>query len=96
MNSWNTPHEFCGDNFFNCKSIFTPYVEEVVEPSGINDPVPYEEQLKESNKIKYLPGEKLLIKLGRESKKNKKKKAKKNNIDIDRLSDSLSRVLTKF
>jgi len=56
--------------------------------------------VKESNKVKYLPGEKLLIKLGKERKKNRRTRDKKNNheagIDIDRLSNSLSRVLVDF
>ena len=99
MNTWNVPHESSGDNFFNCKSIFTPLVE-YVQPTGINDPIPYEEHVKESNKVKYLPGEKLLIKLGKERKKNRRTREKKNNhetgIDIDRLSNSLSRVLVDF
>jgi hypothetical protein len=41
---------------------------------------------------KYLPGEKLLIKLG----KDRKKEKKNDNIDVDRLSKSLSRVLAGF
>jgi hypothetical protein len=40
---------------------------------------------------KYLPGEKLLIKLGKE-----RKSTKKENIDVDRITKSLSRVLSNF
>ena len=39
---------------------------------------------------KYLPGEMLLIKLGKQERK------KKENIDVDRITKSLSRVLGDF
>ncbi len=47
-------------------------------------------KLKETT-AKYLPGEKLLIKLGKE-----RKSTKKENIDVDRITKSLSRVLSNF
>ena len=69
------------NGFFNCKSYFQP------EICPISDPVP--EDVKIQKKVKYLPGEKLLIKL------NKVKK-KKDNIDIERITKSLNRVISSF
>jgi len=69
------------NGFFNCKSYFQP------EVCPISDQVP--ESIKIQKKVKYLPGEKLLIKL------NKVKK-KKDNIDIERITKSLNRVISSF
>jgi hypothetical protein len=67
------------ESLFVCKSSFIHRQEE-------------EEVIPEtkSKQPKYLPGEKLLIKLGKERKKQKKK------VDVDKISRSLSRVLNEF
>lgn len=86
--------------FFNCHSQFTPYREP--EPEGLADVEPeiYKQERKKAKGIQYLPGEKLLIKLAKENKK-KNAKAKKKVVerkvlrsDIDRISESMSRVLS--
>jgi hypothetical protein len=80
-------------NPFLSHSYFTPFKPEP-EICPLNDVVPEIVKLsKSNNEVTYLPGEKLLIGLG---KQRKKKKEKKNNIDIDRLTESLSRVLGGF
>ena len=78
-------------NFFNCYSQFKAYVEP--EPEGLEDvePEEYKAEKKKNNGITYLPGEKLLIKLGKEKKKKKEKKKVKP--DISRISESLNRVV---
>lgn len=78
-------------NFFNCYSQFKPYEEP--EPEGLDDVEPAQVRAdKKKNKgITYLPGEKLLIKLGKE--KEKKKKVKPEKINLKRITESLSRVL---
>ncbi len=53
-------------------------------------PIIEQPKLKETT-AKYLPGEKLLIKLGKE-----RKSTKKENVDVDRIAKSLSRVLSSF
>jgi len=68
---------------FSTQSHFVPYV----EPTIFEDAVPVE--VKKKDEIQYLPGEKLLIQLGKQKKKKKKK-----NIDVEKLSKSLSRVIS--
>jgi len=74
-------HTTESNGFFNCKSYFQP----VVEVCPISDPIP--EDVKKKEEVKYLPGERLLIKL------NKEKQKKKNNIDVERITQSLQRIL---
>jgi hypothetical protein len=69
------------ESLFVCKSSFIHRQE---EEEVIPDPET------KSKQPKYLPGEKLLIKLGKERKKQKKK------VDVDKISRSLSRVLNEF
>ena len=71
--------------YFSTRSDFKPFV----SPIAFAPPVAQSVVPKEA---KYLPGEKLLIKLG----KDRKKEKKNDNIDVDRLSKSLSRVLAGF
>ena len=68
-------------NPFGCASTFVPYVEPSLDPEP--------EEVKKKNKIEYLPGERLLIKLGKEKKKKKKKK----EIDVEKIAQSMTRVL---
>ena len=94
------------NNIFLCQSTFKRFEPEPEE--GINaDPTPAEYK---KDEIEYLPGERLLIKLNKERKKerNKKKnkqkkmlsrtqkKSRENNIDVERVSASLARVLKSF
>lgn len=90
--NWFAPHEYQNDGFFQCKSVFEPYV----EPQEFIDPEPYEEKIKQSKKQQYLPGEKLLLELDKKRKKENTNHKKKNNLDIDRISESLSRTLREF
>jgi hypothetical protein len=72
------------DNAFTCQSSFTPYVPPE-EKISMQDHIP--EAVKEAKKkdggITYLPGERLLIQIGKQKPK----------VDVDRISKSLSRVL---
>ena len=72
------------DNLFTCKSSFVPFVSPEEQPS-------LSEEKPKKDEVKYLPGERLLIKLGK-----KKKKERKDNIDVGRISASLTRVLSSF
>ena len=73
--------------YFSTRTDFKPFVSPVVAPVAQSN---REVAPKEA---KYLPGEKLLISLH----KNRQKEKKKNDeIDVDRLSKSLSRVLAGF
>jgi len=76
-------------NIFTCRSSFTPYVPPQ-EQISLQDHTPesVKEERKKDGGVEYLPGERLLIKLGKQRKKKKK------SLDIDRVSKSLSRVLT--
>ena len=78
----HTQNESC---YFSTRSDFKPFV----SPIAFAPPVAQSVVPKEA---KYLPGEKLLIKLG----KDRKKEKKNDNIDVDRLSKSLNRVLAGF
>ena len=71
-------------NFFSAYSSFKS-----PEPEGLEDvePEEYKEEKRKSKGIEYLPGEKLLIKLG------KQKKKKKCKPDVEKISESLTRVL---
>jgi hypothetical protein len=82
------------DNIFTCRSSFTPFVPPV-EQISLQDHVPesVKEEKKKDNGIVYLPGERLLIKLGKQQRKLRKKKP---DLDVDRVSQSLARVLLNF
>ena len=77
-------------NIFTCRSSFTPYVPPQ-EQISLQDHVPesVKEEKKKDGGVEYLPGERLLIKLGKQRKKKK-------TLDVDRVSKSLSRVLSIF
>lgn len=73
------------DNVFKCKSYFTPKL--II---SLHDPVPEivkEEKIK-SKGYKLLPGEALLLKLG--------KQQKKEPIDVDKITKRMRRVLSSF
>ena len=80
------------DTIFTCRSSFTPYVPPKEEIS-LQDHVPesVKEEKKKDNGIEYLPGERLLIKLAKQRKKEKGKTPKP-KLDIDRVSKSLARI----
>ena len=90
------------NNVFLCRSSFKKFEPE--PEIGINaDPTPAE--YKKKDEIEYLPGERLLIKLNKQRRKakdkqkkakDKQKKYRENNIDVERVSASLARVLNSF
>ena len=82
-------------DIFTCRSSFTPFVPPPAMVS-LQDHIPdiVREERKKNNDIEYLPGEKLLLQLNKEKRKNKKKQG--HNIDIDRIQESLNRVLKVF
>jgi hypothetical protein len=80
-------HRDISSNNFSCQSQFTP---KVVEQISLN---PIEK--KKDNEVVYLPGERLLIKLGKQQRKIRKKR-KDPDLDVDRISKSLSRILIKI
>ena len=82
-------------DIFTCRSSFTPFVPPPAMVS-LQDHIPdiVREERKKNNDIEYLPGEKLLIKLNKEKRKNKKKQG--HNIDIDRIQKRLTSVLKVF
>jgi hypothetical protein len=79
-------HNSDSNGFFSGASYFMP-VEEVC-PLEDNIPEAIKIQ-KKDNGITYLPGERLLIQLSKQRKKNKKN----NNIDVARVTASLGRLL---
>lgn len=89
--NWFKPHEYDdSNNILQSRSVFTPYKEPEPEPCMTNM---FVEKAKR-NEVQYLPGEKLLMRL---EKIRTKEGSKKNIIDnVDRLSDSLARVLKTF
>jgi hypothetical protein len=80
------------NNIFTCRSSFTPYVPPQ-EQISLQDNVPesVKEEKKKDNGIEYLPGERLLIKLAKQRKKEKGNK--RVTLDIDRVSKSLARII---
>jgi hypothetical protein len=71
--------------YFSTRSDFKPFAAPIAQTQA--------EPKKQHKEPQYLPGEKLLISLH----KNRQKEKKKNdNIDVDRLSKSLNRVLAGF
>ena len=81
------------ENIFTCRSSFTPYVPPQ-EQISLQDNVPesVKEERKKDNGIEYLPGERLLIKLAKQRKKEKVKTPKP-RLDVDRVSKSLARII---
>lgn len=95
--SWFSPHEHDeNNNLLASKSHFVPYKEPEAEPEPCMMNM-FEEKRKR-NEVEYEPGIKLLMKLGKLREKEKKnvKEKKDSTPDINRLSDSLSRVLKSF
>lgn len=80
------------ENIFTCRSSFTPYAPPP-EQISLQDHVPesIKEEKKKDGGIEYLPGERLLIKLGKQRKKDKAS-GTRSSLDIDRVAKSLSRV----
>ena len=85
-------HEAESQSIFTCRSSFTPYAppQELVSLQD-NIPESVKEEKKKDGGVEYLPGERLLIKLGKQRKKKKSK-----TFDVDRVAQSLSRVLSTF
>ena len=84
----HTQNESC---YFSTRTDFKPFVSPIAFVAPVAQSNRYTEVA--PKEAKYLPGEKLLISLH----KNRQKEKKKNdNIDVDRLSKSLSRVLAGF
>jgi hypothetical protein len=86
------------ENIFTCRSSFTPYVPPQ-EQISLQDHVPesVKEEKKKDGGIEYLPGERLLIKLAKQRKKEKKGSGSGcAKLDVDRVAESLSRVLSTF
>ena len=82
-------HQDEGSGFFSASSHFDP-IEEICP---LDDPVPetIKAEKKKNNGINYLPGEKLLIQL---SKQRKKQKKTQSNLDVERVTASLGRILS--
>jgi hypothetical protein len=82
-------HQDEGSGFFSASSYFNP-IEEICP---LDDPIPEAVKIerKKNNGINYLPGEKLLIQL---SKQRKKQKKKHTNLDVERVTASLGRILS--
>jgi hypothetical protein len=77
-------HSTDSNSVFCCRSNFTP--RQII---SLNDPIPeiVKEERKKNKGIVYLPGEKLLLSLA------KSKREPKMELDVDRISQSLSRVI---
>ena len=84
-------HQDEGDGFFNCNSQFIPFQE--ICPLEDNVPEAIKIEKKKNNGINYLPGERLLIKLNKEKRKKKNNGRKANNLDVERITSSLGRML---
>ena len=71
--AFETYGDVAGQNIFTCRSSFTPYVPPQ-EQISLQDHVPQsvKEEKKKDDGVEYLPGERLLIKLGKQRKKKKK------------------------
>ena len=98
--NWFKPHEHDdNNNVLASKSHFIPFREPEPEEEPCMKNMFVEKQKR--NEVEYEPGVKLLMKLGKlraKEKKNigEKKNSKVQSSDIERLSDSLSRVLKTF
>ena len=83
-------------SIFTCKSSFTPVPEEKL---SLDDHVPdsIKEEKKKQNGVEYLPGERLMIKLGKQREKEKKIIKVPTEVTVaKRTAQSLSRVLSNF
>ena len=90
--NWFKPHEYDdSNNILQSRSVFTPYKEPEPQPCMST----MFEEKKRKNEIQYLPGEKLLMRLEKiRTKECRGDRVKKSsNFEVDRLSDSLARVL---
>ena len=76
-------HQDNTESLFVCKSSFVPTPEPVLSHPQQFEPPPQSKQT-----ATYLPGERLLIKLGKE-----KQKKKGEIIDVERIARSLGRIL---
>ena len=90
------PHGCVGDvDFFACRSIFTPAFaqeEEDVDSETIKKMTEELHLGTKPKKPKYLAGEKLLIKMGKERRKTKERKKQQ----VSRINKSVERVLSEF
>jgi hypothetical protein len=79
-----------GSGFFSASSYFNPVEPEICP---LDDPTPefVKIERKKNNGITYLPGEKLLLQL---SKQRKKQKKTQSNLDVERVTASLGRILS--
>jgi hypothetical protein len=76
---------------FSAKRQFQPYVEpEIVQEADDNSVI-----IRPTKRNKYLPGERLLMRLNKD-KKTAEAKMEDKKIDIDRIANSLSRILGEF
>ena len=82
-------HQDEGSGFFTASSYFNPIEEEIQCPLDDNVPETIKAMKKKNNGINYLPGEKLLIKLSKQ-----RKKQKKQSLDVERVTASLGRILS--
>jgi hypothetical protein len=85
-------HNQTSNGFFGCTSYFMPVQEEVC-PLEDSTPETIKLQEKKNNGINYLPGEKLLIQLSKQRKKQNLKK--QSNLDVERVTASLGRILSR-
>jgi len=81
-------HQDEGSGFFTASSYFNP-IEEVC-PLADSIPETIKAMKKKNNGINYLPGEKLLIQLSKQRKKQKKQ----STLDVERVTASLGRILS--
>ena len=83
-------HQDSGNGFFTASSYFNPVEPEICP---LEDVIPdtIKAEIKKNNGINYLPGEKLLIQL---SKQRKKQKKTQSNLDVERVTASLGRILS--
>ena len=79
-------HSQDAESIFCCRSTFTP------KPALLDTVV----EQKKPKEIEYLPGEKLLISLKKQKEKTPKVPKAPRNRDIERITKSMSRVLTRF
>ena len=80
-------HQDEGSGFFTASSYFNP-----IEVCPLADSIPetIKAMKKKNNGINYLPGEKLLIQLSKQRKKQKKQ----STLDVERVTASLGRILS--
>ena len=84
-------HDQNSNGFFSASSYFNT-IEPEICPLEDNVPETIKAQRKKNNGINYLPGEKLLIQLSKQRKKQNLKK--QSNLDVERVTSSLGRILS--